>query len=256
MHGSLARCSRSAESMSKKSPPLKDHAELERSDIVANNRMNRERVASGSNGYETDLSLNPIEFFEHRLTAASSPAANGQWPNWLDLCCGRGRALLETATYFDAFPGFANCRLIGVDLVDMFDPIPVNAVDAVELIPASLHNWKPMTSFDLITCSHGLHYVGDKLDLLERAVGWLRPGGRLFSNLDLGNLQHDGVAGFDFDELLQRAGFTFSRTQNLLEFNQNPQATKVVNFHLEFVGADDRAGANYTGQEAVNSHYR
>ncbi len=47
--------------------------ELERSAVVANCRMNRERELAGSNGYDRKLGLNPLDF----LTgwAAERPAA-------------------------------------------------------------------------------------------------------------------------------------------------------------------------------------
>jgi trans-aconitate methyltransferase len=58
-------------------------------------------------------------------------------------------------------------RLTGVDLVDAFaaEPPP-----EVEFVVAPLADWRPAHRFDLITCVHGLHYVGDKLGALERAV--------------------------------------------------------------------------------------
>ncbi len=40
-------------------------------------------------------------------------------------------------------------------------------------------------AFDLITCVHGLHYAGDKLAVLTRAVDWLTPGGLFAADLDL-----------------------------------------------------------------------
>lgn len=66
-------------------------ASLERSTVVANSRMNRERGAVGVNSYEKDAGLDPISFLADRLSVASSAS-------WLDLCCGRGRALIETAS--------------------------------------------------------------------------------------------------------------------------------------------------------------
>ena len=62
--------------------------------------------------------------------------------------------------------------LLGVDLVAMFDAIPTD-VDFVRLESCSVHDWKPVRRYDLITCVHGLHYVGDKVGLIERTAGWL-----------------------------------------------------------------------------------
>jgi hypothetical protein len=60
-------------------------AQLERSAVVANCRMNRERDLLGSNGYDKDLGLDPLDFLRGR-------AASGRRTAWLDLCCGTGRA--------------------------------------------------------------------------------------------------------------------------------------------------------------------
>src|SRR5579863_4801671 len=62
--------------------------ELERSAIVANCRMNRERDLAGSNGYDRELGFNPLDFLRGR-------AAQGRETAWLDLCCGTGRALIQ-----------------------------------------------------------------------------------------------------------------------------------------------------------------
>lgn len=43
---------------------LLQNQELEWSDIVANNTMNRKRKATGVNSYEKDILLNPIEYIE------------------------------------------------------------------------------------------------------------------------------------------------------------------------------------------------
>ena len=64
--------------------------ELERSAVVANCRMNRERNLLGSNGYDRELGFDPLDFLKER-TATGRPVA------WLDLCCGTGRALIQAA---------------------------------------------------------------------------------------------------------------------------------------------------------------
>jgi hypothetical protein len=68
---------------------LLDDDRLERSAVVANCRMNRERDLLGSNGYGRELGLDPLDFLKGR--AAGHPAA------WLDLCCGTGKALIRAA---------------------------------------------------------------------------------------------------------------------------------------------------------------
>src|ERR1700733_8210555 len=62
--------------------------ELERSAVVATCRMNRERHPLGSNGYDRELGLDPLDFLKQRI-------ATGHLVAWLDLCCGTGRALIQ-----------------------------------------------------------------------------------------------------------------------------------------------------------------
>ena len=51
------------------------------------------------------------------------------------------------------------------------------SLECLRLVEASLSAWRPDRSFDLITCVHGLHYVGDKLGLVARAASWLAEDG-------------------------------------------------------------------------------
>lgn len=137
---------------------------LERSAVVANCRMNRERNLVGSNGYAGELGLNPLDFLKGRV--AGLPAA------WLDLCCGTGRALIEPARVIPAEGLAPRIEIVGVDLVGMFDR-PDPGLSWLRLIEASLSTWRPERPHDLITCVHGLHYIGDKLGMIARAASWL-----------------------------------------------------------------------------------
>ena len=132
-------------------PNLLADRDLEDSAVVANCQMNRERSLHGSNGYDRDLRFDPVEFLANAVATRGSA-------RWLDLCCGSGKALVEAAREFQA--DSLNVSIVGVDLVGMFI---ANRCDGLELIEASLSHWRPTQSFDLITCVHGLHYVGDKL---------------------------------------------------------------------------------------------
>ena len=207
---------------------LLDSEALERSSVVANNAMNRERNLAGPNSYEQDLGFNPLDLLR-------PPAA------WLDLCCGSGRALIQAAA-----PGLT---LTGVDLVDYFAPHDTT----VTFVAASLREWEPAQEFDLITCVHGLHYVGDKLDALTRALRWLRPGGRFAGHLDLANLkQRDGVSlSATVRTRLRRAGVGYDSRRRLVTCD-GPRA---LDLGLRYLGADDRAGPNCTGQPAVDSYF-
>jgi tRNA G46 methylase TrmB len=72
---------------------LLSDAELERSAVVANCAMNRERQLAGVNSYARELGFSPLGFLWSRLAGRPEPARAG----WLDLCCGTGRALIQAA---------------------------------------------------------------------------------------------------------------------------------------------------------------
>lgn len=217
--------------------------ELERSAVVANCRMNRERGLSGSNGYDRELGYQPLGFLKDRL-AAGRPAT------WLDLCCGSGKALIEAATVIRS-EGLA-IEIVGVDLVGMFRSFaPI--LTCLRLVEASLTIWRPDRTFDLITCVHGLHYVGDKLGLIARAASWLADDGLLVASLDLANIKlADGRGtGRKVSSGLRRAGLAYDQSKRLVVC----RGRRIVDLPYRYLGADDLAGPNYTRQPAVNSYY-
>jgi hypothetical protein len=121
-----------------------------------------------------------------------------------------GRALIQAADQVAQTGQTACTELIGVDLVDAFDPAP--AVPGLQLVCAPVTAWKPARSFDLVTCVHGLHYLGDKLTTLTRAAGWLTATGRLVADLDLASIRlPDGQpAGRRLATRLRAAGFSYN----------------------------------------------
>jgi SAM-dependent methyltransferase len=161
--------------------PLLSDDDLERSAVVANCRMNRERDLLGSNGYDRELGFNPLDSLKER-TATGHPAA------WLDLCCGTGKALIQAARQVSAAVPVLRIEIVGVDLVGRFYR-PDPALTCLRLIEASLSTWRPDRPFDLITCVHGLHYIGDKLGLVARACSWLTDDGLFVATLDLHNVK-------------------------------------------------------------------
>ncbi len=77
--------------------------------------------------------------------------------------------------------------------------------------------------------------------------------GFLIAHLDLANLwliEGDKVKPMS-KKLLSDVGLKYNNRKKLL-FLENSQE---LMFELEYLGADDCAGANYTGQPAVNSFY-
>jgi trans-aconitate methyltransferase len=170
---------------------------------------------------------------------------------WADLCCGTGRALVDAAAALRRTPGAEGVRIEGVDLVGMFDHNPFP--DVLTLREASLEEWNPSGPCRLITCVHGLHYVGDKLGAVARAARHLSPDGLLIAHLDPENFRFaDGrSAARTVLARLRREGFTFDTRKRLLR----RAGTSDPDFGLRYLGADDTAGPNFTGQPAVHSVY-
>ncbi|MGW1060494.1 class I SAM-dependent methyltransferase [Micromonospora rubida] len=224
---------------------------LEQSAVVANCTMNRERQLAGVNSYTRELGFNPLDVLAAGLVG-SGRAEPSAAAGWLDLCCGTGRALIQAAGELRLAGLTERTVLVGVDLVDAFDPVPAPPLN-LELICASVANWAPTRTFDMITCLHGLHYVGDKLAVLTRAAGWLTPTGRLVADLDLSSIRlPDGrPAGQRLTARLRAAGFSYDPRRRRISCT----GRREVRLPYRYLGADDRAGANYTGQPAVHSHY-
>ena len=224
---------------------LKNDEELESSDIVANGRMNREREITRTNSYAADLGFALLDFLTERLENQSSVA-------WLDLCCGSARALIQAAQHFHAAGLGERVRIDGVDLVGMFQPRAGHLTE-LHLHTASITTWEPGRNYDLITCVHGLHYIGDQLTLIARAASWLNDSGRFIGHLDLANITFDD--GKSSPNRLGRQfsdwGFRYDSRRHLLSRTGGGN----VHFPYAFLGSDDTAGPNFTGQPAVDSHY-
>ena len=209
--------------------------------MVANNAMNRERQLAGVNSYQRELGISPREFLVARARASGTAA-------WLDLCCGSGRALIQAADALCRDGLIGRTTITGVDLVDHF--APGAALPGLELVCSPIDSWMPDRDFDLITCVHGLHYVGDKLGALTRAARWLTPRGWLIADLDAAEVRTpDGPRRLA--SALRAAGFSYQW--------QRRRVSRIghldVTLPYRYLGADDRAGPGYTGQPAVASYY-
>ncbi|HET7013037.1 MAG TPA: class I SAM-dependent methyltransferase [Streptosporangiaceae bacterium] len=234
--------------MSGRGAGLLSDDELERSAVVANCAMNRERQLSGVNSYARELGFDPLAFLASRLTADAAPST----ASWLDLCCGAGLALIQAAGKLAGTSLAGRVSLTGVDLAGMFIPRPSPA-PALRLVAASVTAWEPDRAFDLITCVHGLHYVGDKLATLIRAASWLTPGGLFIADLDLTSIRVPGGQTADrrLAARLRAAGFAYSIRRHQIT-RTGPASLRLP---YTYLGADDRAGPGYTGQPAVHSYY-
>jgi hypothetical protein len=112
---------------------------LESSSVAANCVMNRERQLAGANSYTRELGFNPVDLVRdavESLTGQDAPAG------WLDLCCGTGRALVQAATRLRRDGLAHRTALVGVDLVDAFDPVP-EELPNLRLVCSPVAAWTP-----------------------------------------------------------------------------------------------------------------
>lgn len=228
-------------------PPLLDDPALERSSVVANNAMNRNRGLSGVNSYARDLGVDPYEHLAAILRDTPEVSVT-----WIDVCCGSGRALLEAEQRFaEEFPS-ADLTLVGIDLVDHFLAAP--RTSRLKLITANANTWQPEGPADLVTCVHGLHYIGDKLGLLAAMSSWAAPHGTLAAHFDPDLFRHPDGASAARKVLaeLRNTDLSYDRRSHRVSA-RNPRPT---HFEAEYLGADDTVGPGYTGQPAVASYYR
>lgn len=268
-------------------------AELFISGVVANNRMNRARRCTGTNSYQKDLSFDLLEFLQNRLVqfaernrsasrqiSAQTIAAENKEKEennevtietvaWLDICCGEGRALIEATAFFDDFFAFSrenhrafqtplpNLKITGIDLAGMFCDFP-ERTNNLQLLETAIEDFSPAQKFDLITCVHGLHYIGDKLSVIKKCAGWLKEDGKFLANLDLKNIKSVDEKNADrkIASFLRSQGFIIDRRKKLLIYDSKVPWEKSFDFPFQYVGADDQAGPNYTGQPVVDSFYK
>jgi ubiquinone/menaquinone biosynthesis C-methylase UbiE len=212
------------------------------SPVVANTRMNRERKASGINSYEKEFGFKPESFLEARIMENGHAA-------WVDLCCGRGNALNQTAAYLEEKGLMDKAILEGVDLLDT---ITSNVENKIRYQFLPLLQWKPEKEYDLITCSHGLHYIGDKIKAIQQAFSALKPTGLFIANLDLVNMVIEGETSTKYlKKIFSEHKIQYDGRKKLLQ----QTGKRYIEFGLEYKGADDKAGPNYTGQDVVTSYY-
>jgi len=214
------------------------------SPIVANSRMNRERNSSGINSYEKEFKFNPEKYLELKIKESGSAS-------WIDLCCGLGNALQQTAAYLFDKGLRQNIILKGIDLLDSNRP-DNEKNDWISFDVGSVVNWIPDQHYDLITCVHGIHYLGDKLKVIETAMGALSPQGMFIANLDLSSIViEEADTAFLLKERFKQAQVEYNSRTRIIKRTGNA----AINFGVSYIGADDSTGPNYTGQDAVTSFY-
>lgn len=216
--------------------------ELIWSDVVANNRMNRKRKASGINSYEKELNFKP----ESYLDTCREKKGHAKW---LDLCCGEGNALLQYANELANKDHQERATLKGIDLVDEFQQIPTH-ITCLQFKVQSLTDWVPDDRYDLITCVHGLHYVGDKLKVLTEIMRALADDGIFLANLDVKSITVEGDANY-LKNLFKENNIEYNSRRKIITC----KGPRQIAIKYPYKGANDKAGANYTGQDAIDSYY-
>lgn len=223
---------------------LLSESELIWSWVVANSKMNRKRNASGVNSYEKDLKIKPEVFLEENIRQLG-------FVKWLDICCGEGKALIQAAEFLEAKGLQDKATLKGVDLVDAFQPIPAS-VTCVEFEVKSMVDWTSSEQYDLITSVHGLHYIGDKLKVLAITLEGLSQHGIFIANLDLNNIHFlKGDADTYLKNVFKKNNVQYNSRTRMLTC----KGPRQIDFNVNYKGANDKVGPNYTGQDAVCSVY-
>lgn len=190
-----------------KNEKLLSEKELIWSTVVANSTMNRARNASGLNSYEKEFGSKPEQFLHRHITQYG-------YVKWLDLCCGEGKALVQSALYLEDNNLQQQAQLKGIDLIDGFQPVPAG-VTCLKWEVKSIVDWEPEEKYDFITCVHGLHYVGDRLRVLKTAFQSLTEQGVLMANIDLRNIRisSDSINRY-LKTKLKQEGITYNAAKN------------------------------------------
>jgi len=221
-----------------------NNQELEKSSVVANSFMNRDRKGFGVNSYEKEIKMNPLVFIKNRIM-------KNYEIRWLDICCGKGLALIQIAEALK-IENADRIFLTGIDLAGEFRPIPCG-VNNLKLIESPISEFTSQVPYDLITCVHGMHYIGDKLGMIIKYVKMLKLDGVFLCNIDTNDIfdEKGKKLGRKINSLLRKQGVQYSLPKKLLKCKG---LTELV-LPVEYIGADDRYGRNYTGQSTVFSYY-
>ncbi len=218
-------------------------AQVLASEIVANATMNRGRGFGGVNSYTRELRFDIPAFLETRVRKHGTAA-------WYDACCGEGNALAEASRQFASADWGRHVQIIGVDLVGTFSPVETNGL---RLIAEDVGQFTFEVPIDLVTCVHGLHYLGDKLGFLAHAYAMLRPGGIFLGHLDPANLRLPTSTPWSrLLRQLRAQGVDITLKNHILRlaYSNTP-----LDFGLTYQGATISEQPNYTGITVMDSWY-
>jgi len=218
--------------------------ELIWSSVVANCNMNRKRKLIGVNSYEKDIRFDILKFLTERATTQKEV-------KWIDLCCGEGNAVIEASKIIQE-QQINNLAITGIDLVDLFENH--QNLPFINFEVQSLLEWTTNQKYDLITCVHGLHYVGNKLIVIQKSLQALKKDGIFIANLALDNVKDANGKSLKRYLLKRFRQHELSYdAKNKILIGKGPRKLEL---ELSYLGANDRIGKNYTGQEVVDSHYK
>ena len=159
---------------------------------------------------------------------------------------------MEAGEQFAASEWGHQVQIVGVDLVEMFTP---ENAPGVTLTAADVAAFTLDRPADLITCVHGLHYLGDKLGFLQHAYAMLAPGGLLLANLDADNLRASGADSSVWRQAVRHAGnggVTLDFKGHVLRIERTGVT---LDFGVTFQGATVSEQPNYTGITVIDSWY-
>lgn len=226
---------------------LNDEALLA-SETVTNGAMNRGRALTGVNSYERELRMDIGAFLARRVEERGQAL-------WYDACCGEGRALREAIALWADQSWASRVQILGVDLWDGF--VPVSASGSVRFVAADVTTFDPDTEADLVTCVHGIHYLGDKLAFLERCYACLAPGGVFVGHLDSDSLRFaPDPAVSTWANLLRRTrsgGAAAEYRKHVLRIEKN---AATLRFGMLYAGASIAERPNFSGMIGIDSWYR
>ena len=94
---------------------------------------------------------------------------------------------------------------------------------------------------DLISCVHGLHYLGDKLGFIQHACAMLTPGGLLLAHLDPDNLRASGAGASIWRQAVRHAAKGGAAVDFKGHVLRIARTEAPLNFGLTFQGAPARA---------------
>ena len=134
--------------------------------------------------------------------------------------------------------------LKGIDLIDGFQPMPPG-ISCLHWQVGSVVDWVADDPYDLITCVHGLHYIGDKLRVISNACRSLTAEGIFIAHLDLQNIK---LPAQTIRKKLGDAGIEYHPRKRILTCGKGPR--EVSTLASDMKGPATRLGQNYTGQEA------